>query len=106
MIVATAKGDRTGKVPGTPLRLGRIGWDNCPIIAFTGRVLHRVAGTFLELPVCDQTAASKPLFGQERSNVWQHDAEEKNTQDKCVPRYPSRARLLHVPPQNFSTPKQ
>ena len=51
MIIATAEGDGTGKVPGTPLRLGRISRNNCPIITFTGKILDYVAGTFLELPV-------------------------------------------------------
>src|SRR6476661_6791631 len=81
---------------------GSIDWHNSPIVAVAGRVCNRVAGTFLELPVGDQTAVSKPLFGRQRSNVWPHDAEKKNTQDKCLPRYPSRARLLHVLPQNSS----
>ena len=44
MIIATAEGDRTGKVPGTPLRLGRICRHNCPVITFTGRVLDHIAG--------------------------------------------------------------
>ena len=52
MIIVTAEGDRTGKFPCAPLRLGRICRDNCPIITVTGKVLDRVAGTFLELPVC------------------------------------------------------
>src|SRR5262249_27541981 len=73
MIVLSAEGSRTGKLPSTPLRRRRMRGNNYPIITFTRRVLDNIAGTFLELPVCYKTVAYGLVFCRAGSNDRQHD---------------------------------
>ena len=84
MIVVTAQGDRTGKVPGAPLQLGRITRNNLPIIAFAGRILDYVTGTFLELPVRYQTAAYGLVLCQAGYNECQCYTEEGHPKDEAA----------------------
>src|SRR5262249_16484625 len=83
MIIATAEGDRTAKVSGTPLRHGSIGRDNCPIITIRGRVLDHIARTFVELPMSDYPSCGLVLCRAGSDDCRRYD-EKKHPKDEAA----------------------
>jgi len=80
MVTVSAEGSRAGKVPSTPLRLGRFRRDDGSVVAPSRRILDHIAGTFLELPVSYQTAICGLILCRAGSNEFSSRQREEVSQ--------------------------
>jgi len=82
LIPAAAEGYGPGKFTRAPRRVLRIGADDHPVVMVAGRICHRVARAFPELPSCDQSViASRCRAGHRDAEQGAHQTQRQQTRE-------------------------